>query len=144
MQLEKINLPIVEKGKSITINVNGKYETYKPIDNYRKENLSYPTILANAIIKYSTNSDPNISEKEIFGFKQTVIEETMVNGDIATDNFITSSTFKNFWLSSIERLINLYTDPSSDGGKDITPNEYTKFLYEMLETTGGIKKKESF
>ena len=141
MYSEKINLPIVQNGKSISLKVNGKTETYTPIDKYRSPHLQLPTVIAKAITKYSTTNSPNITEEELFKFKKDITVGTIEIKNLFNGDLTTNATFKDAWLSSCEKLIDLYTDEKSIGGKEITPSEYTELLHTMLNSGLGLRKE---
>jgi len=132
----KPNLPIVAKdGNSVTLKIeDGKSVIYKRIGT----ELVLPKIIAQGITRYSTDSDPDISETELESFKQDVYEKFL---SIHDRNFeiaggVDGSVVKDSLLTNFERLFESYAKD-----KKITPDEYTKMLKVMLDSACRIKKE---
>lgn len=132
----KPNLPII-KDNTITLNTeDGNSVTYKRLG----VGLELPKIIAQGITKYSTDSDPNISETELGSFKQEVYENFLSIPDgkfrfYGQNGEMAGTVVKDSLLKSFERLFNCY---ASD--KKITPDEYTKMLKIMLDSASGEKE----
>lgn len=103
-----------------------------------------PAIIAEGIKQYSTNDNPNITEDEQYFFKTGIFEKYMQVPDIQihrTSGYETSGeVVRDANYSAFERFMEYYSDERSDGGKDITPNEYTKIMTSFLEANYWVTK----
>ncbi len=68
--------------------------------------------------KYSSKDNPNITKKEQLEMRENVYERFAgYYGDFSART-----------MSMFDRLMKLYSEPDSEGGKEITPEEQQKFL----------------
>ena len=145
----KPNLPMV-KGNTIKLNTGNGEQTsysYTPDRTNRKQpKFELAKLIAQGITKYSTDSDPNISETELNNFKQEIYEgfiglnesELRSSAEWDCDTYGSSRVVvKDAVLNSFDRLYDVYAND-----KNITPEEYTKMLKTLLDSTGfGEKEK---
>ena len=133
------NIPQVQKG-TITI------KTQEGVIKYGGANdkIAFPSIIIQELKKYSTNDDPNITEKEQYAFTVGIFEKYMqIPAEELNDGpcfAIPGEVLKETSYSAFERFINFYSDERSEGGKDITPNEYTKMLKSLLDGARSLVK----
>ena len=81
----------------------------------------------------STAEKPNLTSKDIFDIKVNITKQTKGSKNVPVQNL--SKTGTDFVLSkdSVERqdffgLLDLYSDASSDSGKEITPKEQADII----------------
>ena len=132
----KTNLPIINTN-SIILKTDGKKYKYSS-EKDRDCNLILPMIIAKGITKFSTNSDPNISENEFNEFKKYIYEEFILVNDTYFYNreHTVGITVKEALLSKFDRLFEVYANDNK-----ITPEEYTKMLKIMLDSAWHDYKK---
>ena len=130
----KTNLPIIDTN-SITLKTDGKEYKYSSFKT-NKIDLALPMIIAKGVRSFSTDSDPNISENELNQFKKYVYEEFMQIDDGAFQASSSVGTtdgavVKDALLNKFDRLYDIYTCDNK-----IAPEEYTKMLKIMLDSSG--------
>ena len=108
-------------------NSSGKQVTYKP-DCNGINNFAWGAILLfNTVNKYFTGKNPNITPKEQVQLRADIAKQKKPMGGVCTDSGRTELDI----YGGIDFVLKTFSDESSEGGKNITPNEVYQ-MYEMF------------
>lgn len=139
LDLTKPNIPIIAGREEIFAytyrywaeyavfkDFNGKDMAVKLTDPYWGYHSQYQFALYRAIPKFSTEESPNITD--IDGFIQEVVDQGLLKVPVWKKR--KGERRRRQVVNRFLDMINRYTAPNSDGGKDITVREYTSMMKE--------------
>ena len=106
-------------------NSNGKQVTYKP--NGYNTFAEDAALLFNTVNKYFTGKNPNITPEEQVQLRADIAKQKKPMGGVCTDSGRTELDI----YGGIDFVLKTFSDESSEGGKNITPNEVYQ-MYEMF------------
>ncbi len=107
-------------------NSNGKQVTYKP--NGYNTFAEDAALLFNTVNKYFTGKNPNITPEEQVQLRADIAKQKVPIAGISSSN---SGRTELDVYGGIDFVLKTFSDESSEGGKNITPNEVYQ-MYEMF------------
>ena len=107
-------------------NSSGKQVTYKP--NGYNTFAEDAALLFNTVNKYFTGKSPNITPEEQVQLRADIAKQKRPISGISSSN---SGWTELDVYGGIDFVLKTFSDESSEGGKNITPNEVYQ-MYEMF------------
>ena len=109
-------------------NSSGKNVTYQPKCDGTNNFAWSATLLFNTVNKYFTGKSPNITPEEQVQLRADIAKQKVPIAGISSSN---SGWTELDVYGGIDFVLKTFSDESSEGGKNITPNEVYQ-MYEMF------------